>query len=359
MSLSSACEIGFSIPLFTDMVRSPLEPNLRPTILCVRFGHGAISVFHNSLLRPILGIVLAIGVIAVGGCTHQFGAYKYGRFEDCAYRRGLDENPSALTGEPHKTMDGIRSALDCPYRVIARKPKPESWAPTEAQTQTIVNYLEENDLEDVQVEFNYYSPRHRWRKLRENKGVAPVWKYTFGTIRWVNYTIAPGRVFGATRYDPYSNGLEVNNNRAYESLEEAAEAKIAHRLKYPGLFFSTVGITPVVNVLPEFWSSADIVEYARDRQDWPLEKKAIEGYYVDTALNATRIAMLSPNFVEGLAINLGCGMAGEVASIAYVSARQSERVRNGEAENEDLSKSVYADNDQPNEIGHLLWSDRR
>jgi hypothetical protein len=130
-------------------------------------------------------------------------------------------------------------------------------------------------------------------------------------------------------------------------------------LKYPGLFFSTVGITPVVKVLPEFWSSADIVEYARDRQDWPLEKKAIEGYYVDTALNATRIAILSPSFVEGLAINLGCGMAGEVASIAYVSARQSERSRNGEEENEDLSKSVYGDNDQPNEIGHLLWADRR
>ena len=249
--------------------------------------------------------------------------------------------------------------LDWPYRVIFRKPKPESWAPTEAQEQTILNYLAENDLEDVQVEFNYYSPRHRWQKLRENQGVAPVWKYTIGTVRWVGYTITPGRMLGATRYDPYANCLEVNNNRAYESLEEAAEAKIAHGLKYPGLFYSTVGITPIISVLPEFWSSADIVEYARDRQDWPLEKKAIEGYYVDTALNATRIAILNPNFIEGVAINVGCGMAGEVASIVHISARKSERAQNGEEENEDPSSSVYADNDQPNEILHLLWSDRR
>jgi hypothetical protein len=303
--------------------------------------------------------MMAIVLIVLGGCARQFGPYKYGSFADCAYKRGMDENPSVIRGEPHKRMDGVRSALDWPYRMISGKPKPESWAPTEAQEQTIQHYLAENDLQDVQVEFNYYSPRHRWRKLRENQGVAPVWKYTFGTLHWISYSIVPGRVMGVTRYDPYANCLEVNNNRAYESLEEAAEAKIAHRLKHPGLFYSTVGITPVVNVLPEFWSSGDIVEYARDRQDWPLEKKAIEGYYVDTALNATRLAMLSPNFVEGLAINLGCGVAGEVASIVHVSYRESERARNGEAENEDPAKSVYADNDQPNEFGHLLWSDRR
>lgn len=256
-------------------------------------------------------------------------------------------------------MDGVRSALDWPYRVVTRKPKPESWAPTTAQEETIRRYLAENDLEDVQVEFNYYSPRHRWRRLCANEGVAPVWKYTIGTVRWVVYTATPGRVLGATRYDPYSNCLEVNNNRAYESLEEAAEAKISHRLKFPGLFYSTVGVAPVVSVLPEFWSSTDIVEYARDRQDWPLEKKAIEGCYVDTALNATRMALLDPNFIQGLAINIGSGLAGEAATIVHVSARKSERAQNGEEANEDVSQSVYSDNGQPNELGHILWRDRR
>ena len=113
------------------------------------------------------------------------------------------------------------------------------------------------------------------------------------------------------------------------------------------------------NVLPEFWSSADIVQYARERQDWPLEKKAIEGYYVDTALSATSIAILSPNLVEGIGINLASGAAGEVATWAYVNARQSERAKNGEEENEDVTASVYTDNDQPNEFVHLIWGDRR
>lgn len=302
---------------------------------------------------------MAICLIAFGGCAQFSGPYQFGDFADSAYKRGDNATPSPLRGDAHKTMDGIRSALDWPYRVITRKPVPDSWAPTEAQEETILQYLTENDLDDVQVEFNYYSPRHRWRRLRENQGVAPVWKYSFGTLRWVAYTITPGRVLGATRYDPYSNCLEVNNNRAYESLEEAAEAKISHRIKYPGLFYSTVGNTPVLGVLPEFWSSADIVHYARDRQDWPLEKKAIEGYYVDTALNATRIAILNPKFIEGVAINLGSGAAGEVANWVHVSARKSQRIENGEAENEDPSKSVYADNDQPNEFGHILWGDRR
>jgi hypothetical protein len=211
----------------------------------------------------------------------------------------------------------------------------------------------------VQVEFNYYSPRHRWRRLRENEGVAPGWKYTFGTLNWIGYTIVPGRMLGVTRYDPYSNCLEVNNNRAYESLEEAAEAKLSHRLKYPGLFYSTVGVIPIVDVLPELWSSADIVAYARDRHDWPLEKKAIEGYYVDTALNATSIAFLSPSFLEAIAVQLASGMAGELATWASISSRRAERSRNGEEETADTFSSVYADNDQPNEFGHILWGDRR
>ena len=290
---------------------------------------------------------------------HVFGPYKYGDFSDSGYRRGLTENPAPLIGEDHRVMDGIRDALDWPYRVIAHKPRPSSYSPTEAQQETIQRYLAENDLEDVQVEFHYYSPRHRWKRLRENQGVAPGWKYSFGLLSLAGYTVFPGRVFASTAYDPYSNCLQVNNNRAYESLEEAAEAKVAHRQKYPGTFFSVVGSIPVVNIYPQLLASGDIVEYARHRRDWPLEKKAIEGYYVDAALNASSIAVLSPTFVEGIAINLASGVAGEIVAVRHIAIRKSERTKNGEDEESDPSSSVYADNDQPNEFGHLFFGDRR
>lgn len=304
-------------------------------------------------------VTLAAGLMICSGCTRLFGTYKYGHFADSAYKRGLDENPEPLHGDDHKLMDGLRGALDWPYRVVTRKPKPASYAPTEAQQQTVLNYLVENDLEDVQVEFHYYNPRHRWRRLRENRGVAPVWKYSFGLLAYAGYAIFPGRVFGATSYDPYSNCLQVNNNRAYESLEEAAEAKTSHRLRYPGTVLSVVGSLPIISVYPQLLSSADIVEYARQRNDWPLEKKAIEGYYVDAALNASSIAFLDPSFVEGVAINLASGAVGEVAATRHIALRKAERETNGEEAEEDRSKSVYGDNDQPNEFSHILFGDRR
>jgi hypothetical protein len=307
----------------------------------------------------LASVALAFWVIISSGCTHVFGPYKYGDFADSSYKRALDENPEPLRGEEHKLMDGLRGALDWPYRVVTRKPKPASYAPTEAQKQTILNYLAENDLEDVQVEFHYFDPSHRWRRLRENKGVAPGWKYSFGVLSLAGYTILPGRVFGSTSYDPYCNCLQVNNNRAYESLEEAAEAKTAHRLRYPGTYLSIVGSIPVVRVYPQLLSSGDIVEYARHRKDWPLEKKAIEGYYVDAALNASSIALIDPSFVDGLAINLVSGAVGEVAAKGRIAVRKVERANGGEEADDDPSKSVYADNDQPNEFSHILFGDRR
>ena len=312
---------------------------------------------HRSTccLIPVLMLLL----IVCSGCTHVFGPYTYGRFENSSYKRELADSPEPLIGENHRFLDGMRSTLDWPYRVISRKPKPASYAPTEFQQETIRAYLVENDLDDVQIEFHFYSPSHRWRKLRENKGVAPGWKYTFGVLSWVGYSAFPGRAFGTTSYDPYSNCLQVNNNRAYESLEEAAEAKIAHQRKYPGTFYSIVGSIPIVNVYPELLSSSDIVEYARERRDWPLEKKAIEGYYVDAALNASSIAFLDPSFIEGLAINLASGAFGEVAAHGHIAARKAERAKSGEDDDEDSLNSVYADNDQPNEFGHILFGDRR
>ncbi len=315
--------------------------------------------FNNRSTPARVSLIIGLLISSGSGCARAFGPYKYGDFADSSYKRGLDDDPEPLLGDEHKFMDGLRGALDWPYRVVARKPKPASYAPTEAQQQTILSYLEENDLADVQVEFHYFSPSHRWRRLRENQGVASGWKYSFGLLSLAGYTIFPGRVFGTTSYDPYSNCLQVNNNRAYESLEEAAEAKVAHRLRHPGTFLSVVGSIPIVRVYPQLLSSGDIVEYAQQRKDWPLEKKAIEGYYVDAALNASSIAFLNPNFVEGAVINLASGAVGEVAAKSHIAIRNAERTNNGEEAEEDRSKSVYADNDQPNELSHILFGDRR
>ena len=314
---------------------------------------------HPSGVGHVPILILALGTTLCSGCMRAFGPYEYGQFANSSYKRELVANPEPLTGDDHRFLDGIRSSLDWPYRVIWRKPKPATYAPTDAQHEMIESFLVENDLEDVQVEYHYYDPVHRWRRLRENRGVAPGWKYTFGVLAWVGYTAFPGRAFGTTKYDPYSNCLQVNNNRAYESLEEAAEAKVAHRQKYPGTFFSVIGTIPIVSVYPELLSSADIVEYARERHDWPLEKKAIEGYYVDAALNASSIVFLDASFVQAIAINLASGAVGEVAAHGHIARRKAERVKNGDDENDDPLDSVYADNDQPNEFGHLLFGDRR
>lgn len=298
-------------------------------------------------------------VVGISGCRIGLGPYQPGSFPNSSYKRGVEEPPEPIVGEPHRWMDETRAALDWPYRAFTRKPRPESYAPSERQQALLMQYLAENDLDDVQVEFHYYSPRHRWRRLRENQGVAPGWKYTVGLLPLMGYTIFPGRVFGHTAYDPYSNCLQVNNNRAYESLEEAAEAKVSHRLKYPGTFWSTVGVLPIVNVYPELLASGDIVAYARDREDWRLEKKALEGYYVDAALNASSIAFFDPSFVEGLLINLASGAVGEAAAITHIAYRQAERTRAGLDEDEEDVESVYDTDEPPNEFSHLIFGDRR
>ena len=103
----SACDVVFTILGLAVTIRSPLVSNLRPIILGVKLRHGAILLPRRAppSSNPTIAM-MAIGLIVVTGCTHQFGPYKYGSFEDNAYKRDLDENPSILRGEPHKTMDG-------------------------------------------------------------------------------------------------------------------------------------------------------------------------------------------------------------------------------------------------------------
>ncbi len=114
----------------------------------------------------------------------------------------------------------------------------------------IAAYMERNNLDDVKVRINQYDPAGEWTRLTQNDAMHPGWRYTFGTLSWLGYTVFPGRIFGGDDYNPYTNSIYVYSDIPSIGISEAAYAKDVHQRKHPGLYAFSQGI-PGLNLIHE------------------------------------------------------------------------------------------------------------
>ena len=167
-------------------------------------------------------------------------------FTGCAsntYRYGLDQpsfskNPISvesgshvLIGGPKAGIDRVESIVQAPRRLFGELSGKQMVDPETAKQQrqqaTLIadRYLAANGIENVNIDIRVYDPKLQWHRLKQNDQIAPVWKYTGGTIGWLRYTLLPMRAFHIDHYDPFTNTLHLNSTRPLRALYQAASAK--------------------------------------------------------------------------------------------------------------------------------------
>ncbi len=135
-------------------------------------------------------------------------------------------------------------------------------------------YLAANHLTDVKVRINSCNVPGELRRTIRNKSVAPGWRYTFGMLAWLQYTIMPGRFFGGDNYNPYSNTINLYSDSPAIALHEAGHAKDFARRKYKGTY-AFAYMLPFFNLYPEAVATRDALGYLRTNEALEDQK---EGY---------------------------------------------------------------------------------
>jgi hypothetical protein len=273
---------------------------------------------HAARLIAVIGFYWSI----VGCATSP---YRYGDFH------GADADtpqPVAVEqGKPHKTLDRLARIVGWPKRIVPMDRRVNSHELSPETLDKLSNYLEKNDLADVHVYINHYDPRGQWKRLRENDLISPAWRYTVGSLSMLGYTLLPNRVFGGDHYNAFTNSLYLNSDVAAIALDEAAIAKDIHARRFPGTY-AVVTELPVVHLLRQGRAISDVLSYARDEEDWEVEKQAYRVLYARMGADgATAGASFWSVWWGGPVVGLGGAAIGHVAGHAVASRRETELAR--------------------------------
>lgn len=139
-------------------------------------------------------------------------------------------------GRPHQLIDGIGWVFGIPAKIILWDKRAENHDVSPHTELAMRNYLDANGLQDVKVRVNQYHPGGEWRRLAQNNNVAPAWRYTFGAITTLGYTIFPGRLFGGDSYNPFTNTINLYSDIPAVAIHEGAYAADNSSREYRGTY---------------------------------------------------------------------------------------------------------------------------
>ena len=112
----------------------------------------------------------------------------------------------------------------------------------------------------TKVRINEYDPIGEWRRLRANTNVGAGWRYTFGAFGALNYTLFPGRLFGADGYNPYTDSIYIYSDIPCLAEEQASYAKLVRAQAHPGTYVALTSL-PFVQLWPEKTAKIDVLDY--------------------------------------------------------------------------------------------------
>jgi hypothetical protein len=177
-----------------------------------------------------------------------------------------DHEPTVERGRRRRVIDAVGWVWGIPGKVILWNCKIENHCISPDTEAVLVEYLIENDLDEVKVRLNQYRPLDDWRRLRRNTSVAWPWRYTFGAVSVLGETVFPGRIFGGDHYNPYTATIHLYSDVPAVALHEAAHAKDFARRHYPGTY-AAVYLIPGVPLWHESIATCDVLAYVHYKDD--------------------------------------------------------------------------------------------
>lgn len=189
--------------------------------------------------------------------------------------------PQTERGKPHRLLDGLGHYLfSLPSKLILWNWKVDNHNISEETEAILMAYLEANDLHNVKVRLNQYAPGAEWRRLVQNNGMAPGWRYSLGAISLVYYTAFPGRLFGGDNYNPYTNTINLYSDLPAIALHEAGHARdFTSRCRNYRGFYALIYILPFGPLHHEAVASGEAIGYLRETENPEVEKSAYKLLY--------------------------------------------------------------------------------
>lgn len=166
-------------------------------------------------------------------------------------------------GKKRPVLDGVGWVIGIPEKILLWNIRADNHRVTPETVANVEDYLHDRGLDDVKVRVNQYDPIGEWRRLRANRRMAPGWRYTVGTLVWLEYTLLPGRVFGGDDYNPFTNTVSIYSDIPSIGIAEAAYAKDVHSRRYPGTYaaFQTV---PILDAWHETIATHEALDYINE-----------------------------------------------------------------------------------------------
>ena len=184
-------------------------------------------------------------------------------------------------GKPHAFVDGLgHYVLSLPSKLILWNWSVDNHKISTNTEDVIAEYLAQNDLSNVKVRINQYSPGDEWRRLVKNRGMPGFFRYTFGVLTNVSYTILPGRVFGGDHYNPFTNTINIYSDHPAITLHEAAHAKdFASKSRSFRGWYAIMRLLPGLPLYQEAKATGDAIGYMKEEKIPKMEKDAYKILY--------------------------------------------------------------------------------
>jgi hypothetical protein len=217
-----------------------------------------------------LGTLAAALVVAGSGCA-SWRARQAEATVDCTGVACENVEPQVERGRPNRFVDGVGWVWGIPEKVLLWDRRALNHEVSPHTEQKLVEYMAVNGMQSTKVRVNQYDPGGEWRRLAANKEVGAGWRYTFGAVRTLGYTIFPGRVFGDDNYNPYTDTVSIYSDIPALALEQGGHAKNVKGRPQPGTYASVFSL-PLLALFPE-----------KQAKDYALEYIAWEGTPAEAA----------------------------------------------------------------------------
>ena len=222
--------------------------------------------------HPFLSVSLLALVVLATGCASV--PYEPSRCSEIELMPLRETEKQIERGNPHAVLDGFGSYT---YGLIGKVTllswKVDNHAVSSETEAALQRYIEANGLCDVKVRINQYAVPGEWSRLFRNRNIHGFWRYTFGILSMVQYTIYPQRFFGGDNYNPFTNTISIYSDLESIVLHEGSHAKDFAGREWKGAY-AAFGALPGASLYLEAVASADAVSYLRSTQETAAEKQA-------------------------------------------------------------------------------------
>ena len=137
------------------------------------------------------------------------------------------------------------------------------------------------------------------------------WRYTFGAVNTLGYTLLPGRLFGGDRYNPYTNTLSLYSDVVSLGIAESAYAKDISQRQLPGTY-ATFQMLPFVGLWHETLATQEAITHFKQTT---TEEELQHARHVLYARYGVSVGTDVGNFTEG--ISFGPEVVGATAGHLY------------------------------------------